>query len=131
MKYFFNQLQKNIPKKYFAGIIMTGLTISCIIMMSSCNKAKDVVDKTCQVTFILNQTNAAADSAVVKISAGELIQNAPIPTRAGFTFNGWYTNSADANPDPTKNTAPPKFPAYDIATKPIYLDAILYARWIK
>ena len=63
--------------------------------------------------------------------AGELVQNAPVPTRAGYTFDGWYANSADANPNPTKNTAPPKFPAYDITTKPIYLDVILYARWVK
>ena len=103
---------------------VAGLTVSC-------KKSKAAVDKTCTVTFILNQTNTAGDSVFVTATAGELIKNAPVPVRAGFNFNGWYTNSADANPNPTKNTAAPLFPAYDITTKPIYLDAILYARWVK
>jgi uncharacterized repeat protein (TIGR02543 family) len=97
---------------------------------NSCKKS-EVVDRTCKVTFIENLTNAAGDTIVVNAIAGQLVQNAPVLTRTGFTFNGWFANSADANPDPTKNTAAPKFPAYDIAVKPIYLDVILYARWIK
>jgi uncharacterized repeat protein (TIGR02543 family) len=63
--------------------------------------------------------------------AGELVKDVPVLTRTGFKFDGWYANSADANPDPNKTPAVPKFPAYDVATKPIYLDVILYARWIK
>jgi len=100
-------------------------------LISSCKKDETVVDKTCKVTFILNQTNAAGDTALVNVMAGELAQNVPVPVRAGFKFDGWYTNSADADPNPTKNVNPPKFPVYDVATKPIYLDVILYARWIK
>jgi len=100
-------------------------------LTNACKKNNDTVDKTCKVTFILNQTNAAGDTTFVSAMAGELIQNAPVPSRAGFRFDGWYANSADANPNPTKNTAPPAFPAYDISVKPIYLDVILYARWIK
>lgn len=104
---------------------------SCLGITTSCSKNEAAVDKTCTIAFILNQTNAAGDTAFVKTTAGSLIQNVPVPTRAGFTFDGWYTSSADANPDPAKNKTAPKFPAYDVATKPIYLDAILYARWIK
>jgi hypothetical protein len=100
-------------------------------LAGSCKKSKAVVDRTCTVAFILNETNTAGDTSFVRVTAGELVQNAPAPARTGFRFDGWYTNSADANPNPTKNTAPPLFPAYDISVKPIYLDAILYARWIK
>ncbi|HVW61487.1 MAG TPA: InlB B-repeat-containing protein [Puia sp.] len=100
-------------------------------LAGSCKKNNSPVDRTCTVAFILNETNAAGDTTFVDAKAGELVQNAPVPTRAGYTFDGWYANSADANPNPTKNTAPPKFPAYDITTKPIYLDVILYARWVK
>jgi uncharacterized repeat protein (TIGR02543 family) len=100
-------------------------------LTSSCKKSKAAVDRTCTVAFILNETNTAGDTSFVKVTAGELVQNAPVPVRTGYRFNGWYTNSADANPNPTKNTAPPLFPAYDITVKPIYLDAILYARWIQ
>jgi uncharacterized repeat protein (TIGR02543 family) len=116
---------------------LTGMAVAAILLIagaglfSSCTKSEAPVDKTCHVTFILNQTNAAGDTALVQATAGELIKNPPVPVRSGFTFSGWYTNSADANPDPTKNTAAPKFPAYDLTTKPIYLDAILYARWVK
>jgi uncharacterized repeat protein (TIGR02543 family) len=116
---------------------LTGMAVAAILLIagaglfSSCTKSEAPVDKTCHVTFILNQTNAAGDTALVQATAGELIKNPPMPVRSGFTFSGWYTNSADANPDPTKNTAAPKFPAYDLTTKPIYLDAILYARWVK
>jgi uncharacterized repeat protein (TIGR02543 family) len=100
-------------------------------LTSSCKKSKAAVDRTCTVAFILNETNAAGDTTFVTVTAGELVGNAPVPVRAGYNFNGWYTNSADANPNPAKNTAPPVFPVYDITMKPIYLDAILYARWIK
>jgi uncharacterized repeat protein (TIGR02543 family) len=132
MKKFFNHLKKEIIKRSVTGIFISGVAIVAFIaLLSSCKKDKAAVDRTCVVTFILNQTNSAGDTVVVKATAGELVQNPPVPVRAGFTFKGWYTNAADANPDPTKNTAAPKFPAYDIATKPIYLDAILYARWTK
>jgi uncharacterized repeat protein (TIGR02543 family) len=104
---------------------------SSTALISSCKKDPAVVDKTCKVAFVLNLTNAAGDTTVVTATAGELVQNAPAPSRAGFKFDGWYANSADANPDPTKNTAPPKFPVYDVSKKPIYLNTILYARWIK
>ena len=101
------------------------------VVTNACKKDKEAVDKTCKVAFILNLTNAAGDTTFVNAIAGELIPNVPVPARAGFKFTGWYTNSADANPDPTKNTAAPKFPAYDVSVKPVYLDAILYARWTK
>ncbi|MDH7460620.1 InlB B-repeat-containing protein [Chitinophagaceae bacterium 26-R-25] len=115
-------------------IKLTLLSIAFITflgMINACKKNNEEVDKTCKVTFILNQTNAAGDTVNVSATAGLLVQNAPSPVRTGFTFAGWYANSADANPDPTKNTAAPKFPAYDITAKPIYLDVILYARWVK
>ncbi|MCW3092908.1 MAG: hypothetical protein JWP81_3977 [Ferruginibacter sp.] len=99
-------------------------------LASSCKKSEVAVDKTCKIAFILNLTNAAGDTTFVNGIAGELVQNVPTITRTGFKFDGWYTNSADANPNPTKNTAAPKFPAYNFSVKPIYLDIILYARWI-
>jgi hypothetical protein len=105
------------------------LMVSLAGLSSACKKNNAAVDKTCKVTFILNQTNAAGDTTVVTAIAGTLVQNAPVPVRTGNKFDGWYANSADANPNPAKNTAPPVFPAYDITVKPIYLDVILYARW--
>jgi uncharacterized repeat protein (TIGR02543 family) len=113
--------------KVILSIIMIAI---CAVITSSCKKS-EVVDKTCKVTFIENLTNAAGDTIIVDAVAGQLVQNVPVLTRTGFTFSGWFANSADANPDPTKNTAAPKFPAYDVSTKPIYLDVILYARWVK
>ncbi len=112
-------------KIFLFALVAMGFTT----LLSSCSKDSVAVDKTCKVTFILNLTNAGTDTAVVTATAGELIKNAPTPSRTGAQFDGWYANSADANPDPTKNTAPAKFPAYDLTTKPIYLNAILYARW--
>ena len=115
----------SIVKISLLVLVIAGLTT----LLNSCSKDSVAVDKTCKVSFILNLTNAGNDTTVVTANAGELIKNAPTPSRSGFQFDGWYANSADANPDPTKNTAPAKFPAYDITTKPIYLNAILYARW--
>jgi uncharacterized repeat protein (TIGR02543 family) len=132
MKSFFDHTVKKLNNGSLTGIAITAiLLIAGAGLFSSCTKSEAPVDRTCHVTFILNQTNAAGDTALVQVTAGELLKNPPVPVRTGFTFSGWYTNSADANPDPTKNTAAPKFPAYDITTKPIYLDAILYARWVK
>lgn len=111
----------------FSILVIAILTV----LTNSCKKNEQVVDKTCKITFILNLTNAAGDTTLVDAIAGELVQNVPVLTRTGYKFDGWYANSADANPNPTKNTAAPKFPAYDVSIKPIYLDAILYARWIQ
>lgn len=106
-----------------ATILVTGL-------MSSCQKSDEVVDRTCKVAFITNLNNLAGDTVFIDIEAGQMV-NAPVLTRPGFKFDGWFTNSADANPDPTKTPAVTKFKAYDLTVKPIYLDMILYARWIK
>jgi uncharacterized repeat protein (TIGR02543 family) len=111
--------------------IWLSLLIAFASLTGSCKKDEvAAVDKTCTVAFILNQTDAAGDTIFVNTSAGQLISSAPVPSRTGYRFDGWFTNSADANPNPTKNTAAPKFPAYDISGKPIYLNMILYARWI-
>ena len=100
-------------------------------LASSCQKDEEAVDRTCKVAFIQNLTNAAGDTIFIDAIAGTLVQNVPVLSRTGFIFDGWYTNAADANPDPTKTPKVPKFPAYDVSQKPIYLDVILYARWIK
>ena len=119
-------------KTSFNKITMSILAIAAFASLAtSCKKDEPVVDKTCKVAFIVNLTNAAGDTTFVNAVAGELVKNAPAPARTGFKFDGWYTNSADANPDPTKNTAAAKFPVYDVAVKPVYLDIILYARSIK
>ena len=112
-------------------IIWSILVIVGFAGLNSCRKSEVAVDKTCKVAFILNLTNAAGDTTFVDGIAGEFLQNVPVPTRTGYKFDGWYANSADANPNPTKNTAAPKFPAYDLSEKPVYLDVILYARWIQ
>lgn len=114
--------------KVILSIAMIAIVVAALT--SSCKKS-EVVDRTCKVTFILNLTNAATDTTVVNVVAGELVKDAPVLTRTGYRFDGWFVNSADANPDPTKTPAVPKFPVYDVLTKPIYLDVILYARWIK
>ena len=123
-----NQLKMKIVKLSILSILMIA---SLTVFTNSCKKSEEVVDKTCKITFILNLTNAAGDTTFINAIAGEPVQNVPVLTRAGFIFDGWYANSADANPNPAKNTAAPKFPAYSVSVKPIYLDAILYARWIK
>ena len=113
-------------------IWLINISVFYTIFICSCEKEEGrVINRTCTVTFIQNLTNAAGDTLLIEVQAGELISDSPDLTREGFVFDGWYTNLADANPNPTKNTNPPKFPSYDILTKPIYLDVILYARWIK
>jgi uncharacterized repeat protein (TIGR02543 family) len=119
---------KTTTNRVILSIVM--IVIGIAALTSSCKKSEEV-DKTCKVTFILNLSNAATDTTIVDVMAGELVKDVPVLTRTGFKFDGWYANSADANPDPNKTPAVPKFPAYDVATKPIYLDVILYARWIK
>jgi uncharacterized repeat protein (TIGR02543 family) len=126
-----NNFKNKIMKIPVIKLILSIIVIVVIMGLNTSCKKSEVAIRTCKVTLIQNLTNAAGDSLFLEATAGELLQNVPVLTRTGYTFNGWYANSADANPDPTKNTAAPKFPAYDLTTKPIYLDVILYARWIK
>ncbi len=113
--------------------VIFSIALTAIVIASFTNSCKkdEVIDRTCKVTLIQNLTTAATDTLFVDVLAGELAKNVPVLTRTGFKFDGWYTNSADANPDPAKTPAVPKFPAYNLSVKPIYLDVILYARWIK
>jgi hypothetical protein len=115
-------------EKLILSIVMIAI---CAGLASSCKNNEEVVDRTCKVAFIQNLTNASGDTIFIDAIAGSLVQNVPILSRTGFNFDGWYTNAADANPDPNKTPKVPKFPAYDVSQKPIYLDVILYARWIK
>jgi len=111
-------------------ILSIGVIAGFIGLANSCKKSEVVVDKTCTITLILNLTNLAGDTTLITGMAGSLAENVPVLTRTGFKFDGWYANSADAKPTPTQNTAAAKFPAYDFSVRPIYMDAILYARWI-
>lgn len=113
-----------------AMLAIFAVVLATAALTSSCKKSQEV-DRTCKVTFLLNLTTAGTDTTVVTVTAGELVKNVPVLTRGTYKFDGWYVNAADANPDPNKTPAVTKFPAYDVATKPIYLDVILYARWIK
>lgn len=118
---------KNPIKKMLFSILVIAMFVG---VTSSC-KTDDEVDRTCKVAFILNMTTVPTDTTYIYVVAGELAKDVPVLTRIGFKFDGWFTNSADANPDPAKTPAVPKFTAYDVSVKPIYLDIILYARWIK
>jgi len=119
-------MNKPLKKSFFLILIAVFVGIAY-----SCSSDEETIDRTCKATFLLNLTNAGTDTTIVHVTAGELCDSVPALNRTGYIFDGWYTNSADANPDPTKNTKAPKFPAYDVTSKPIYLDVILYARWIK
>jgi len=119
-------------KKPFIKMLFSLLIIVAFVGLSySCDSDNEQIDRTCKVTFLTNLTNAGTDTTCVYVEAGELCDSVPELTRTGYKFDGWYTNSADANPIPEKNIKAPKFPVYDLTSRPVYLDMILYARWIK
>lgn len=92
----------------------------------SCDKDDDV-DRTCKVALVTRvNPNTVGDTVYRDVQAGEFLLDVEDPVKPGFTFGGWFTDSGTAD---TK-TGDPKFPAYDLKNKPIYLNTILYARWL-
>ena len=55
------------------------------------------------------------------IETHELITNC-------YVFDAWFTDAPSAR---TPAGTTPNLPPYDLATKPIWLDMILYSRWLK
>ncbi len=70
----------------------------------------------CYVTFDLNggTGNQPAQQEVTK--GGKVIQPTPDPTRAGYTFDGWYKEPACTN-------------AWNFSTDVVNQDITLYAKW--
>jgi uncharacterized repeat protein (TIGR02543 family) len=54
--------------------------------------------------------------ATQTIAAGTLATEPPEPTRAGYTFQGWYTSASGGS-------------AWNFASGPIHADTVLYAQW--
>lgn len=107
-------------------------TVSAIALFAlaftSCKEDKQTGDGVCKVTLVtrINPT-MAGDTLRFEVKSGELMQEVPELTKQGFTFGGWYTDAASAN----KTTGKASFAPYDLSEQPIYLDVILYARWLK
>lgn len=87
------------------------------------------VNGMCHVTLVCN-VNPGKDGDILEfdVKAGEIFET-PALERNGFEFAGWYTDQASAKNQ--KKDAAIKFKPYDLETTPIYLDVILYGRWVK
>lgn len=113
-------------KKLYNGIYVCilALMLLCVI---SCDD--DDCDRTCLVTLVCNiNSGVEGDELYYEVQAGEML---PVPelVKEGYEFAGWYTDQATANNHTASATI--KFEPYDLDNIPIYLDVVLYARWIK
>jgi uncharacterized repeat protein (TIGR02543 family) len=85
-------VKKNIKKGIITTLFALGLCVSSAGLVACGEK-----DKGIKYTF---ETNGGAKIEVMDAEAGESI-TLPIPERAGYEFEGWYTN-ADFTGEPVK-----------------------------
>ena len=71
--------------------------------------------QTVTITLHLNDGTITGVTSPITINSGELLDNLPDPEREGYTFEGWFTDSACTIP-------------FD-STQPITTDLDLYADW--
>jgi len=99
--------------KYIKFLTVAAFTVSVALMLSSCN---DDNDKEFTVTFDLNYTGSpAAPPAVTVVEGKTVARPTPDPTRADWTFNGWFTAATGGTP-------------WDFDT-PITANRPLFAQW--
>lgn len=79
------------------------------------NNAETPVEKEYTVTF--NANGGTIDNASKTVTSGESYGTLPVPTRSGYTFDGWYT-SANGGTKVTAST-----------TANLTTDQTLYAHW--
>ena len=67
--------------------------------------------------FLNQRTDEGASSMTLLVEDGELIIEPDVPTKDGYTFDGWYTNAALTN-------------EWDFSNDLVQEDMILNAKWI-
>ncbi len=110
--------------------ILSALALSGFLLAVSCDKEEGIdTSVKCRVAFVtkVNTPALVGDTIFMDVVPGQLVPQIPVVEKPGFYLEGWYTDAAQAN---TAKGGVLKFPAYDLTTKPIYLDVILYARWL-
>jgi len=104
---------KRIIFAILAAFVFSGICVSCK------KNNNVVVPKNCLVMLVTRITPLiAGDTIVLETEPGTLLQNVPTLSKTGKTFGGWFTDDTQIATS-----------AFDIATTPIYLDKILYAKW--
>ncbi len=69
-----------------------------------------------QHTVTFNSQGGSAISSITNVDSGTIISAPPAPTRAGYTFAGWYKEAAGTN-------------AWSFAADTVTSDMTLYAKW--
>lgn len=69
-----------------------------------------------QHTVTFNSQGGSAVSSITNVDSGTIISAPPAPTRAGYTFAGWYKEAAGTN-------------AWSFAADTVTSDMTLYAKW--
>lgn len=98
-----------------AGIlIIIGINFSC-----KEDNENPEASRNCVVKLVKNIAPlTVGDTLALEAAPGTLLQNVPVLTKTGKTFDGWYTDQSFIAAS-----------AFNIATTPVYLDKILYAKW--
>ncbi|SCX63262.1 Listeria/Bacterioides repeat-containing protein [Lysinibacillus fusiformis] len=104
----------------FAKEVITGETTlyaKWIKNSSSENNGGGYIPTASPNLTVLLETNGGDSLGSLSVPYDKKIAEIPIPTREGFTFGGWYKESALINP-------------WDLTTDRVSKDTKLYAKWI-
>ena len=102
-------------KPLFNYVVIVALVVITSYFVLSCEQIKDAIYVRYSVTFDLNyEGNPAATE--VKVNEGEKVDEPAKPTRTGWTFVGWFKDTAGRT-------------TWNFATEVVNADMTLYAKW--
>ncbi|MHA6534096.1 S-layer homology domain-containing protein [Paenibacillus sp. BAC0078] len=74
--------------------------------------------KAAQYTVAFDSQGGSAVESITGVSGGATISEPPAPTRAGYSFAGWFTDSAGTS-------------AWDFSSAGVMANTTLYAKWLR
>ena len=118
-------------------LLLIAAVIIGIIIDKHLKEKREMCDPISGGAFnIIYETNGGEELSISHVGIGispDSYQDLPVPTREGYTFDGWYydkelTKKVDSNS--TRDVSPvPEYNKYKCLTG--YSDVTLYAKWIE
>jgi uncharacterized repeat protein (TIGR02543 family) len=103
-------------RKNMRKVLLFLLIVSFSLMAVACDDGEDPIDPQDPVEYTVSfNTNGGSNIASVEVEDGKTVTAPTQPTKDGYTFGGWYKDSALAEP-------------FSFSTA-ITADTTLYAKW--
>lgn len=107
-------------KKKWKVILLIVLMLPCIFLFNGCNcSADDTEDQLATYTVhFYTDSDESFNYPIQEVQRGKLLTRPTNPTKAGYSFLGWFTDTERIN-------------LWKFESDRVYSDMTLYAKWEK